>query len=43
MEASVALTVLLDRWPDLRLVGRPEWRETFVLRGLRSLPIAWAA
>ncbi len=43
LEASVVLTELLDRWPDLRLAGRPKWRETFVLRGLQSLPIAWTA
>ncbi len=43
LEASVVLTELIDRWPDLRLAGRPKWRDTYVLRGLRSLPIAWAA
>ena len=43
LEASVVLTELIDRWPTLRLAGRPKWRETFVLRGLQSLPIAWTA
>ena len=41
MEAAVVLTQMIDRWPELRLAGRPRWRDTFVVRGLRSLPIAW--
>ena len=43
LETSVVLSELIDRWPDLRLAGRPKWRETYVLRGLQSLPIAWTA
>jgi Cytochrome P450 len=43
LEASVVFTELIDRWPDLRLAGRPKWRETYVLRSLQSLPIAWTA
>ena len=41
LEAAVVLRQLLDRFPRLRLDGRPQWRETFVLRGLKSLPLAW--
>ncbi len=43
LEASVVLTELFDRWPDLCLAGGPKWRETFVLRGLKSLPVTWTA
>lgn len=43
METGVVLTQLIDRWPDLRLAARPTWRDTFVLRALRSLPLAWSA
>jgi hypothetical protein len=40
-ETDVALTALLRRLPDLRLEnGRPEWKGTFVLRGLKALPVA---
>jgi cytochrome P450 len=41
LEAAVALPAILDRWPRLRLDGRPRWRPTFVLRGLSSLPVRW--
>jgi cytochrome P450 len=41
METAVVLRQLLDRLPGLRLDGVPRWRDTFVLRGLRSLPLAW--
>jgi cytochrome P450 len=39
-EAQIAFPALLERFPDLRLAGEPEWRPTAVLRGLESLPIA---
>jgi len=43
IEAEVAIATLLRRLPDLRLDNpeNPEWRPTFVLRGLRSLPASW--
>jgi cytochrome P450 len=41
MEAAVVLDQLLERFPKLRLDGTPRWRDTFVLRGLRCLPLAW--
>jgi cytochrome P450 len=43
IEAEVAIGTLLRRIPSLRL-DDPEhvdWRPTFVLRGLRSLPASW--
>jgi cytochrome P450 len=39
-EALVAFPALLDRFPNLRLAGPPRWRDTIVLRGLESLPVA---
>lgn len=43
LEAEVALTTLLRRIPDLRIdnVENPQWRPTFVLRGLKELPAHW--
>jgi cytochrome P450 len=43
IEAEIAISTLLRRLPDLRLddAGNPEWRPTFVLRGLKRLPASW--
>jgi cytochrome P450 len=43
IEAEIAILTLLRRLPDLRLddAQNPEWRPTFVLRGLRRLPASW--
>jgi cytochrome P450 len=43
IEAEVAISTLLRRLPDLRLddAENPEWRSTFVLRGLKTLPASW--
>jgi cytochrome P450 len=43
IEAEVAIATLLRRLPDLRLddAVNPEWRPTFVLRGLKRLPASW--
>jgi cytochrome P450 len=41
LEAGIVLQQLVRRFPTLRLDGTPKWRETFVLRGLQSLPLAW--
>jgi cytochrome P450 len=43
IEAEVAISTLLRRLPDLRLddAVNPEWRPTFVLRGLKRLPASW--
>src|SRR6185295_19564229 len=40
IEAEIAISTLLRRLPDLRLdnAENPEWRPTFVLRGLKRLP-----
>jgi hypothetical protein len=43
LEAEVAIGTLLRRLPDLKLddAENPEWRPTFVLRGLKQLPASW--
>ena len=43
LEAEVAISTLLRRLPDLRLddAENPEWRPSFVLRGLKQLPASW--
>jgi cytochrome P450 len=43
IEAEVAIATLLRRLPELRLddAVNPEWRPTFVLRGLKKLPASW--
>jgi cytochrome P450 len=41
LEAGIAIPAVLRALPDLRLARRPRWRDTFVIRGLRSLPVAW--
>jgi len=43
IEAEIAIATLLRRIPDLRLddADNPQWRPTFVLRGLKALPASW--
>jgi cytochrome P450 len=43
LEAAVVLRQLAERFPHLQLDGRPKWRNTFVLRGLRSLNVTLGA
>jgi cytochrome P450 len=43
IEAEVAISTLLRRLPNLKIddVDNPQWRPTFVLRGLKTLPASW--
>jgi len=43
IEAEIAIATLLRRLPNLQLndVDYPDWRQTFVLRGLNKLPATW--
>jgi cytochrome P450 len=43
IEAEIAVATLLRRLPNLRLddIENPDWRQTFVLRGLNKLPASW--
>jgi cytochrome P450 len=40
LEAQIALPMLLERFPRLRLAGEPEARPTWNLRGVARLPVA---
>jgi cytochrome P450 len=43
IEAEIAIATLLRRFPNLTLDDpeHPDWRPTFVLRGLNKLPASW--
>jgi hypothetical protein len=43
IEAEIAISSLLRRLPELKLedAENPQWRPTFVLRGLKELPASW--
>jgi cytochrome P450 len=43
IEGEIAIATLLRRLPNLRLDNpdSPDWRQTFVLRGLNRLPASW--
>ncbi len=43
IEGEIAIATLLRRLPNLQLddVDRPDWRQTFILRGLNTLPANW--
>jgi cytochrome P450 len=43
LEAAVALRLLYERFPDLRLAGRSERRDTRILRGYERLPVTTGA
>jgi cytochrome P450 len=40
LEAGVAITSLIRRFPDLRLDGEPGWRDRLTIRGVDHLPVA---
>jgi hypothetical protein len=43
IEGEIAINTLLRQLPGLKLddAERPDWRQTFVLRGLNTLPARW--
>jgi cytochrome P450 len=42
MEGEIALATLIKRLPTLKLANDdPDWRLTFTLRGLMTLPVTW--
>jgi cytochrome P450 len=41
LETEIVLRLLLQRPDDLGLAGEPAWKENTILRGLRSLPVAF--
>ena len=40
-EAQITIGAILRRFPNLRITGDPEWGGTFIIRGVRKLPLAW--
>lgn len=38
-EAQTAIGALLQRFPDLQPDGEPQWGGTFIIRGVKSLPV----
>ena len=43
LELNVSMATLMRRFPRLRLVGpEPKFRDSFVIRGLESLQVAWS-
>jgi cytochrome P450 len=43
LEGEIAINTLLRRLPNLHIddIEHPDWRQTFVLRGLNKLPASW--
>jgi hypothetical protein len=40
LEAQVAITSLIRRFPDVQLAGEPRWRDRLTIRGVEHLPLA---
>ncbi|HEU4841281.1 MAG TPA: cytochrome P450 [Ilumatobacteraceae bacterium] len=41
LEATVAITAVIRRFPDVALAGEPHWRDRLTIRGVDQLPLAW--
>src|SRR5215207_10077369 len=41
LEATVAISSVIRRFPDLQLAGEPHWRDRLTIRGVDHLPLAW--
>jgi cytochrome P450 len=39
METALALSTLIERFPDMELAGEVRWRANLTLRGLQALPV----
>lgn len=39
LEMQIAFETILRRMPHLELLAEPEWKPTYILRGLKSLPV----
>jgi cytochrome P450 len=39
LEMQIAFETILRRMPRLELVAEPEWKPTYIIRGLKSLPV----
>jgi cytochrome P450 len=41
LEATVAISSVIRRFPDVQLAGEPHWRDRLTIRGVDHLPLAW--
>ena len=41
LEATVAISSVIRRFPDLALAGEPHWRDRLTIRGVDRLPLSW--
>jgi cytochrome P450 len=41
LEATVAISSVIRRFPDLALAGEPHWRDRLTIRGVDHLPLSW--
>lgn len=39
LEMQIAFETILRRMPHLELLAEPEWKPTYIIRGLKSLPV----
>ena len=41
LEATVAISSVIRRFPDIALAGEPHWRDRLTIRGVDHLPLSW--
>jgi cytochrome P450 len=41
LEATVAISSVIRRFPDVQLAGEPHWRDRLTIRGVDRLPVSW--
>ncbi|MCU1504198.1 MAG: cytochrome [Ilumatobacteraceae bacterium] len=41
LEATIAITSVIRRFPGLALAGEPHWRDRLTIRGVDQLPLSW--
>jgi cytochrome P450 len=41
LEATVAISSVIRRFPDVQLAGEPHWRDRLTIRGVDHLPLSW--
>jgi cytochrome P450 len=41
LEATIAITSVIRRFPGVQLAGEPRWRDRLTIRGVDRLPLGW--
>jgi cytochrome P450 len=41
LEATIAITSVIRRFPAVELAGEPRWRDRLTIRGVDRLPLGW--